>query len=52
MKHFKPGDEVFGAPPGAFAGYASAREDLLVLKPTNVTFEEAAAAPIAAITVL
>jgi NADPH:quinone reductase-like Zn-dependent oxidoreductase len=52
VKQFQPGDEVFGDAPGAFAEYACAREDLLVLKPTNVTFEEAAAVPVAAITAL
>ncbi len=52
VKQFQPGDEVFGAAPGGFAEYACAREDLLVLKPGNVTFEEAAAVPVAAITAL
>jgi NADPH:quinone reductase-like Zn-dependent oxidoreductase len=52
VKQFQPGDEVFGDAPGAFAEYACAREDLLALKPNIATFEEAAAAPIAAITAL
>ena len=52
VKQFQPGDEVFGDAPGAFAEYACAREDLLALKPTIVTFEEAAAVPVAAITAL
>ncbi|MCE7980865.1 MAG: NAD(P)-dependent alcohol dehydrogenase [Caldilinea sp. CFX5] len=52
VKHFQPGDEVFGTTDGAFAEYACAREDLLVLKPANMSFEEAAAVPIAAITAL
>jgi NADPH:quinone reductase-like Zn-dependent oxidoreductase len=52
VKQFKPGDEVFGGALGGFAEYASAREDLLALKPANVTFEEAAAVPVAAITAL
>jgi NADPH:quinone reductase-like Zn-dependent oxidoreductase len=52
VKQFKPGDEVFGGAPGGFAEYVCAREDLLVLKPTNVTFEKAAAVPVAAITAL
>ena len=37
---------------GAFAEYACAREDTLVLKPANSSFEEAAAAPVAALTAL
>jgi NADPH:quinone reductase-like Zn-dependent oxidoreductase len=37
---------------GGFAEYACAREDALVLKPANVSFEEAAAVPVAAITAL
>jgi NADPH:quinone reductase-like Zn-dependent oxidoreductase len=49
---FKPGDAVFGACPGAFAEYACAREDKLVLKPANVSFENAAAVPVAGITAL
>jgi NADPH:quinone reductase-like Zn-dependent oxidoreductase len=48
----KPGDEVFGSCRGAFAEYACAAESALVLKPDNVTFEQAAAAPVAAITAL
>jgi len=52
VKQFQPGDEVFGGAPGSFAEYACAREDLLVLKPANVTFEESAAVPVAAITAL
>jgi len=52
VKQFRPGDEVFGSGRGSFAEYACAREDRLALKPTNVTFEEAAAVPIAAITAL
>jgi NADPH:quinone reductase-like Zn-dependent oxidoreductase len=53
VKRFKPGDEVFGGKFGAFAEYVSVREDrALVLKPANVTFEEAASVPIAAITAL
>jgi NADPH:quinone reductase-like Zn-dependent oxidoreductase len=52
VKQFQPGDEVFGDTHGAYAEYACAREGLLALKPTNVTFEEAAAVPVAAITAL
>ncbi len=52
VKQFQPGDEVFGDAPGSFAEYACARQDLLVLKPANVTFEEAAAVGVAAISAL
>jgi NADPH:quinone reductase-like Zn-dependent oxidoreductase len=52
VRLFQPGDEVFGFASGGFAEYACAREDLLALKPANVTFEEAAAVPVAAITAL
>jgi NADPH:quinone reductase-like Zn-dependent oxidoreductase len=46
------GDEVFGRGAGAFAEYACAREDRIALKPANVSFEAAAAVPIAALTAL
>jgi len=46
------GDEVFGRGAGAFAEYACAREDRMALKPANVSFEAAAAVPIAALTAL
>src|SRR5216110_1229501 len=50
---FKPGDEVFGAKTGAFAEYICVRDDrAIVLKPANVTFEEAGSAAVAAITAL
>ena len=50
---FWPGDEVFGGRTGALAEYVSVREDRsVVLKPGNVTFEQAAAVPVAAITAL
>jgi NADPH:quinone reductase-like Zn-dependent oxidoreductase len=52
VRQFKPGDEVFGGCRGAFAEYACASERALVLKPGNVTFEQAAAAPVAAYTAL
>lgn len=52
VTQFKPGDEVFGACPGAFAEYVCAAEDRLVLKPANISFEAAAAVPVAAITAL
>lgn len=49
---FRPGDEVFGVCTGAFAEYAIARESSLVLKPSNVTFEQAGAVGIAAFTAI
>ncbi len=53
VTQFKPGDEVLGAKTGAFAEYVSVREDrALVVKPANLTFEQAAAVPVAAITAL
>ena len=53
VTRFKPGDDVFGGRNGAFAEYVIVPEDrALVLKPDNVTFEQAASAPIAAITAL
>jgi NADPH:quinone reductase-like Zn-dependent oxidoreductase len=52
VTQFKPGDEVFGAGRGAFAEYACAVEEKLALKPANVSFEAAAAVPVAAITAL
>jgi len=52
VKQFRPGDEVFGCAKGAFAEYALAREDYLALKPVNISFEKAAAVPVAALTAL
>jgi NADPH:quinone reductase-like Zn-dependent oxidoreductase len=52
VKEFQPGDEVFGTSGGSWAEYAAAREPRLVPKPANVSFEEAAAVPIAALTAL
>lgn len=53
VTRFKPGDEVFGGKFGAFAEYVTVREDrALALKPGNLTFEQAASVPIAAITAL
>jgi NADPH:quinone reductase-like Zn-dependent oxidoreductase len=48
---FRPGDEVFGGRNGAMAEYVCVR-NAVVLKPANVTFEEAAAVPVAALTAL
>jgi NADPH:quinone reductase-like Zn-dependent oxidoreductase len=53
VRRFKPGDEVLGGRAGAFAEYVIIPEDrALVLKPSNVTFEQAASVPIAAVTAL
>jgi NADPH:quinone reductase-like Zn-dependent oxidoreductase len=52
VTEFKPGDEVFGVCRGAFAEYVCGTEDKLSLKPANISFEEAAAVPVAAITAL
>jgi len=53
VRRFKPGDEVFGGKLGAFAQYLTVREERAVaLKPANVTFEQAASVPIAALTAL
>ena len=49
---FRPGDEVFGAANGAFAEYACGRERNLTLKPAAMTFEQAAAVPMAGTTAL
>jgi NADPH:quinone reductase-like Zn-dependent oxidoreductase len=52
VKQFQPGDEVFGMIHGGFAEYACAPENALVLKPSNLSFEAAAAVPMAAVTAL
>ena len=53
VTQFKAGDDVFGGKNGALAQYVCVRADRAVtLKPANVTFEQAASVPIAAITAL
>jgi NADPH:quinone reductase-like Zn-dependent oxidoreductase len=56
VKHFRPGDEVFGDLSnvgfGAFAEYVSAPEETFAHKPSNLSFAEAAAVPVSAITAL
>ncbi len=53
VKQFQPGDEVFGdGGYGGFAEYACVDENRFVLKPPDLTFEEAAAVPMAALTAL
>jgi NADPH:quinone reductase-like Zn-dependent oxidoreductase len=56
VKQFQPGDEVFGDLSscgwGGFAEYVTVPESALALKPANLSFEEAAAVPMAAVTAL
>jgi len=52
VTQFKLGDEVFGTCRGALAKYVCASESALVMKPDNVTFEQAASVPVAALTAL
>jgi NADPH:quinone reductase-like Zn-dependent oxidoreductase len=52
VTRFRPGDEVFGWSHGSFADYAAASEDALALKPANITFEQAAAVPVAGLVAL
>jgi NADPH:quinone reductase-like Zn-dependent oxidoreductase len=53
VTRFKVGDEVFGGRDGALAQYVAVREaGSIALKPTNLTFEQAASVPIAAVTAL
>jgi NADPH:quinone reductase-like Zn-dependent oxidoreductase len=53
VRQFKPGDEVFGEGSyGGFAEYVCVDENRFVLKPASLTFEEAAAVPMAALTAL
>lgn len=56
VTQFQVGDEVFGdlsaSGRGSFAEYVCASEDALILKPANISFEDAAAIPVAAVTAL
>lgn len=57
VKQFKPGDEVFGYLPsvtghGTFAEYVCANENAITLKPANLSFDQAATVPVAALTAL
>jgi NADPH:quinone reductase-like Zn-dependent oxidoreductase len=52
VKEFKPGDEVYGNKFGACAEYITATEATLVMKPSILTFEQAASLPVAAMTAL
>ena len=48
----RPDDEVFGIAEGSFAEYSCAQESKLAPKPANLTFEQAAAVPVSALTAL
>ncbi|GAA1511963.1 NAD(P)-dependent alcohol dehydrogenase [Streptomyces albidochromogenes] len=52
VTRFRPGDEVYGTCDGSFAEYACAKEENLAHKPTNLTFEQAAAVPVSGVTAL
>jgi NADPH:quinone reductase-like Zn-dependent oxidoreductase len=57
VTQYQPGDDVFGYLPsatgrGTFAEYVCANEIAITLKPANLTFEQAAAVPVAAMTAL
>jgi NADPH:quinone reductase-like Zn-dependent oxidoreductase len=52
VMQFQPGDAVFGCVTGAFAEYVCACETAFALKPTNLSFEEAASIPVVAFTAL
>jgi NADPH:quinone reductase-like Zn-dependent oxidoreductase len=52
VTEFKPGDEVFGERDGAFAEYVCAKVNSIAPKPANLTFEQAAAVPMAGFTAL
>jgi NADPH:quinone reductase-like Zn-dependent oxidoreductase len=52
VTRFQVGDEVYGSSKGSYAEYAAAAEDELALKPANLTFEQAAAVPMAGLVAL
>src|SRR5207302_4672801 len=52
ITQFKPGDEVFGEVHSAYGEYVCVAADRIGSKPANLTFEQAAAVPLAAITAL
>jgi NADPH:quinone reductase-like Zn-dependent oxidoreductase len=52
VTRFEVGDEVFGIGRGSFAEFSAAPEDKLALKPSTLTFEQAAAMPISGLTAL
>jgi NADPH:quinone reductase-like Zn-dependent oxidoreductase len=52
VTQFAPGDAVFGVAPGAFAEYACTPESIVAAKPASLSFEQAAAVPVAGLTAL
>jgi NADPH:quinone reductase-like Zn-dependent oxidoreductase len=52
VRGLRPGDQVLGFCTGSFAEYARTTADLLVPKPASLTFEQAAAVPVGAVTAL
>lgn len=52
VKRLRPGDEVFGETDGAFAQYVAAPQDMVAVKPAGLSFEQAAALPLAGNTAL
>ncbi|MHC5598103.1 MAG: NAD(P)-dependent alcohol dehydrogenase, partial [Nostoc sp.] len=55
VTRFKPGDAIYGStsfPGGGYAEFAAVPENLVAFKPTNLSYEEAAAVPLAALTAL
>jgi NADPH:quinone reductase-like Zn-dependent oxidoreductase len=52
IERFRPGDEVFGEADGAFAEYVNASDGAVAPRPGNLTFEQAAAVPVAGNTAL
>jgi NADPH:quinone reductase-like Zn-dependent oxidoreductase len=52
VTRFRPGEEVFGICDGSFAEFVCGRPDKLAPKPANLSFEQAAAVPISALTAL
>jgi NADPH:quinone reductase-like Zn-dependent oxidoreductase len=52
VTRFELGDEVFGVSKGSYAEFAAARESKLARKPSNLTFEQAAAVPVSGMTAL
>ncbi|MEH2135165.1 NAD(P)-dependent alcohol dehydrogenase [Nostoc sp.] len=55
VTRFQPGDAIYGStsfPGGGYAEFAAVPENVVALKPTNLSYEEAAAVPLAALTAL
>jgi NADPH:quinone reductase-like Zn-dependent oxidoreductase len=52
VTRFRPGDQVYGTGDGSFAEYVAAAEAKLAPKPARLSFEEAAAVPVAGLTAL